>query len=330
MISRLHSLDRRLLDEFQRDFPLVHRPFAQIAETVGTTEAEVLTRLIGLQGDGRIARVGATVRPNTVGASTLAAMAIPEDRLEEVAARVGKEAGVNHSYLRENDWNLWFVSTAPDEAALETSLQAIRRDTGLDVLDLRLVRPFNIDLGFSLSGQARTLPRRPAPDLSILQPGDRAILHALSQGLPLTNAPFSTLSGQLGLTEDTLIDRINALYAASIITRMGVIVRHRSIGWSSNAMVVWKLPEDRMVPAGEALASHPGVTLCYQRRTVPGLWEYGLYSMIHARSRSEALDILASATELPELSGADHLPLFSVRCYKQTGAQLAPASTKVA
>lgn len=330
MISRLHSLDRRLLDEFQRDFPLVHRPFAQIAQTMGTTEAEVLTRLIGLQGDGRIARVGGTVRPNTVGASTLAAMAIPEERLEEVAARVGKEAGVNHSYLRENDWNLWFVNTAPDETALETSLEAIRQDTGLDVLDLRLVRPFNIDLGFSLSGQARTLPRRPAPDLSILQAGDRAILHALSQGLPLTNTPFANLAGQLGLTEDLLISRIQALYDASIITRIGVIVRHRSIGWSSNAMVVWNLPQAQMIPAGEALASHPGVTLCYQRRTVPGVWDYGLYSMIHARSRSEAMDILASAAELPELAGADRLPLFSVRCYKQTGAQLASGKARTA
>jgi siroheme decarboxylase len=330
MLSGLHHLDRRLLDDFQRDFPLIPRPFAQIAAQIGTTETEVLTRLQTLQAAGRIARVGGTVRPNTAGASTLAAMSIPEDRLEQVAARVGQETGVNHSYLRENDWNLWFVNTAPDQTALEASLQAIRDDTGLAVLDLRLVRPFNIDLGFSLSGDHKVPRRRTAPDMSTLQEQDRPILHALAQGLPLTPTPFADLATDLGMPETAVLARIRALSDGGILTRIGVIVRHRAVGWSANAMVVWQVPEDRLIPAGEALAAHPGITLCYQRRTVPGVWDYNLYSMIHARSRQEAQDTLAAAASLPELAGVPHQPLFSVHCYKQTGAELHRSNRKVA
>ena len=79
-------LDTRLLDEFQRDLPLVPRPFAAMADALGTTEDDVLERLERLQDCGRISRVGATCRPNTAGASTLAALAIPEARIDEVAA----------------------------------------------------------------------------------------------------------------------------------------------------------------------------------------------------------------------------------------------------
>lgn len=322
MISHLDPLDQRLLDEFQRDFPLVPQPFAVLANTLGLPEHDVISRLETMQAEGRIARVGATVRPNTAGASTLAAMAVPEDRLTEVAARVGRDDGVNHSYLREHNWNLWFVATAPDIAGLEASLDGIRRDTGLDVLDLRLLRPFNIDLGFRLSGARKTTPRRGAPDLSVLGETDRPLLNAMSQGMPLVARPYAALAEQLGSSEATVIDRIGALFTAGILTRVGVIVRHRSVGWSSNAMVVWKVPKDQILAAGEALAQHPGVTLCYERLTVPGVWDYNLYSMIHARSRAEASEILQAASILPEMAGIEHRPLFSVRCFKQTGALL--------
>ena len=74
-----------------------------------------------------------------------------------MAAIVGDEPGVNHSYLREDEWNLWFVATAPTAGELAGSLERIARRTGLRVLDLPLLRPFNIDLGFRLTGPRETL-----------------------------------------------------------------------------------------------------------------------------------------------------------------------------
>ena len=323
MLDRLDPIDRRLLDDFQRDLPLVPRPFAAIGEVLGVDEAEVIERLGQLHARGMISRVGATVRPNTAGASTLAAMAVPEGRIEEVAALVGAEPGVNHSYLREDAWNLWFVATAPDGAVLAATLERIGQRSGLRVLDLRLVRPFNIDLGFRLSPGARQEMSESRPvQPEALKECDRPILQALTEGLPLTPRPFRAVAQTLSRNEDDVIARIAALSDAGLLTRIGVIVRHRAIGWSANAMVVWNLPEDRIDAAGQALARHRGVTLCYRRLTVPGIWDYPLYSMIHARSRSEALSILAEAAALPELAGATHRVLFSTRCFKQTGALL--------
>lgn len=320
MHSVLPPLDQILLDRFQRDFPLVERPFRQLAQDAGSSEAEVLDGLHRLKAAGMISRVGATVRPNTAGASTLAALSVPQNRIEEVAELVNNERGVNHSYLREHEWNLWFVATAPDQGVLRDCLARIQATTGLQVLDLPLRRAFNIDLGFSLGGTRAQVGPGVVVDTSVLCDADRPILQALSEGLALIERPFNELAKRLKRTESDVIERITALSAAGITTRIGVIVRHRAIGWRSNAMVVWNVQPDRIESAGVALSRHPGVTLCYERPRVPDVWEYPLFSMIHGQSRAQALDVLAGATGLPELTGCDHQVLFSQRCFKQTGA----------
>lgn len=325
-MTAIHPTDMALLDGFQRDLPLVDRPFAAIGRQIGLTETEVIDRLTRLQAEGHIARVGGTVRPNTAGASTLAALAVPEDQIEAVAAIVGAEPGVNHSYLREADWNLWFVATAPGAVALEALLDRIRVQTGLALLDLRLVRPFNIDLGFPLTGGPVAMRKDRRVETAALIEEDRPLLDALSRGLPLVERPYAELARQLNRDETAVCHRISALLAAGVLTRLGVIVRHRALGYTANAMVVWDVPEDRIVAAGQALAALPGVTLAYQRVPVPGVWPYRLYCMIHARSRPQALAVLDAARAMPGMGTCNHRVLFSTRCFKQSGARLQEAA----
>lgn len=319
-------IDIKLLDDWQRDFPLVERPFAEIGKQVGCDEAEVLLRLEVLKASGRISRVGATCAPNTVSASTLAALSAPAETLETVAEIVGRQPGVNHSYLRENHWNLWFVATGPDRAHVDRTLDTIRLETGLKVLDLRLVRPFNVDLGFKMTNDAKPAPAPRPIRLDRFQDGDRDILQALTTGMALCEKPYSRMAEDLGRKPEEVLSRIGDLHDAGIVSRMGVIVRHRALGWSSNAMVVWNVPPEQIEAAGPALAAHPGVTLCYERRPIDGLWPYRLYCMIHAKSRGKALDTLEKAAHLPELSGVPYQVLFSSRCFKQTGAMIADRS----
>jgi hypothetical protein len=94
--------------------------------------------------------VGPVFAPQRAGASTLAALAVPEDRLEEVAGLVSAYAEVNHNYQRDHTWNLWFVVTAPDTQRVQQVLADIESATGLGVLNLPLERAFYIDLGFPL------------------------------------------------------------------------------------------------------------------------------------------------------------------------------------
>jgi DNA-binding Lrp family transcriptional regulator len=148
--TALDTLDKRLLDDFQQDFPVCPRPYAAMAERVGSDEETVIARLANLEERGCLSRVGPVFRPGALGASTLAAMAVPADRLQAVADMVSAYVEVNHNYEREHEFNLWFVVTASDEQAVAAVLDDVGRRTGLAVMDLPLLEEFHIDLGFPL------------------------------------------------------------------------------------------------------------------------------------------------------------------------------------
>lgn len=144
------NLEQHLLNDYQRDFPLVPRPFAKIASELGTSEAEIIDRYAELLATGMITRVGAVVRPHAVGVSTLAAVAVPAEEVAHIGERIATWPEVNHCYEREHAFNIWFVVTAADERALAAILAAIERQCGTPVLDLPLVEAYHIDLGFAL------------------------------------------------------------------------------------------------------------------------------------------------------------------------------------
>jgi DNA-binding Lrp family transcriptional regulator len=144
------GIEARLLNDYQRGFPLEPAPFARIAADLGVSESAVLEVADDLLADGKISRIGAIVRPNSIGSSTLAAIAVPEQRLDDVAALVSAYSEVNHCYQREHAVNLWFVVTAANRAALTAVLSEIEAMTGLTVLDLPIVAAYHIDLGFDL------------------------------------------------------------------------------------------------------------------------------------------------------------------------------------
>jgi len=147
---RLSELEKRLLNAWQKGFPLTPTPYADIARKLGTNEALVLSILEKLQEQGYIGRVGPVFTPRKVGVSTLAAMAVPEDELEAVASLVSSYEEVNHNYEREHHFNLWFVVTAEDEAKLQQVLEEMEKRTGYPVMDLPLEQQYHIDLGFPL------------------------------------------------------------------------------------------------------------------------------------------------------------------------------------
>jgi len=146
----LSEAERKLLDEYQRGLPLEPRPFARIASALGLSEQQVLELLDRLQQAGVVSRVGPVFRPNRIGVSTLAALAVPPESLDAVADIVSAYPEVNHNYEREDHYNLWFVVTAPDAARLAWVLGAIAEQTGLVPLDLPMLEDYFIDLGFPL------------------------------------------------------------------------------------------------------------------------------------------------------------------------------------
>ncbi len=322
-----NGLDWRLLNDFQRDFPLQTRPFAPLARALGCSEAELRARLAALQASGAVSRVGPVFSPRRVGASTLAALQAPAQSLDEVAAVVSGFAGVNHNYAREHDWNLWFVATAPDSAALARSLRDIQRRTRCPLITLPLETEYHIDLGFDLADGARTSRgqlRRVTPGAA---PGPRAqaLMAAIQQGIPLLARPFLAVARQAGLSEAEVIGQLRDWLGDGTIKRFGVVVRHHELGWRTNAMCVWDVPDELADEFGRRLAECDGVHLCYRRRRAGRAWPYNLYCMLHGRERAEVQDRLSRITAACGLAGYQRQILFSTRRFKQCGARYAEA-----
>jgi DNA-binding Lrp family transcriptional regulator len=146
----MDDTDKALLNDFQRDFPLVARPYAEIGARLSMSEDEVIEAYANLAEQKYISRIGAVIAPNQVGASTLAAMRVPEDRLAEVAEFVTSFSQVNHNYEREHDINLWFVVAADDVSEVGEVLSKIEAETDLEVLNLPIIEDYHLDLGFKL------------------------------------------------------------------------------------------------------------------------------------------------------------------------------------
>lgn len=149
-MEKTAALTRDMINRLQKDFPLVARPYAAIAEDAGLAEDQVISALQTMKDDKILSRIGAVVRPNTAGASSLVAMQVPPQRLEEVAEIVSAEPSVNHNYERENRLNLWFVVATSDEDELNDIIVRLERQTGCKTLKLQLEKAYHIDLGFKI------------------------------------------------------------------------------------------------------------------------------------------------------------------------------------
>jgi DNA-binding Lrp family transcriptional regulator len=314
------ALEQALIERFQRGFPLVRRPYAAVAATLGASEGEVLAALRRMSDAGQISRIGAVIAPGLAGASTLAAIAVPPARLEEVAARVSADPRINHNYERENAVNLWFVLHAPNEAQLEAALADVAAAAGFPVLDLRLLREHHIDLGFSLTdGHAKT---RHAPVAAReLDPADHALIATLDRGLAIDAQPFDRLAATLRVDVEDYLARLGRLVDRGVVRRFGLVLRHRAFGYDANAMVVWDVPDDAADHLGERLADQDGVTLCYRRRRALPAWPFNLYAMIHGQDRAAVTRRIEAVTRAAGLERFRRETLFSRRCFKQTGAR---------
>mgnify|MGYP005807656161 CR=1 FL=1 len=143
----------------------------------------------------------------------------------------------------------------------------------------------------------------------------------LELGLPLTPRPYQVLAEKTGLSEYEVMTAIRQWQAHGLIKRFGLVVRHRTLGYTANAMVVWDVPDDRVQALGQALAGKSFITLCYQRpRRLPD-WPYNLFCMIHGVDRQRVLSQLKALIEDHGLEQIAHAVLFSTKAYQQRGGR---------
>lgn len=325
---RLSDTQIQLIDGWQKGFPLEPEPYAHIAHLLGVSELGLLGMLADLARNDVLTRVGAVVTPNSAGASLLAAMAVPPERLEEIAQLVSAEPGVNHNYEREHRFNLWFVVTGQDRAAVDGALNRLEAGTGFTVLRLPLRTAYHIDLGFPLKdAQARKRARvsrcNGTEACGPVSADDMELLRAMEDGLPLVPRPYQEIAARISRSEEAVIARLGSLVDRGVVKRLGLVVRHHELGYKANAMVVWDVPDNLVDGVGDCLAEFPFVTLCYRRDRHRPDWPYNLFCMIHGRDRDT---VLSQVDTLKACAGGVPMDvLFSKRRFKQCGARLSAA-----
>lgn len=143
----MDARDKELINELHGGFPIVEHPYAVVAERLGMDADEVVERLSRLLEEHALTRFGPLYDATKLGgAFTLAAMAVPEDRFEEVAEIVNGFPEVAHNYAREHALNMWFVVATEDPERIVDVLNRIEARTGLEVLNLPREQEYFLEL----------------------------------------------------------------------------------------------------------------------------------------------------------------------------------------
>lgn len=149
------ATDARLIERLHGGFPLVDRPFAAVGAELGLSEDEVLERLRVMLAGGLLTRFGPLFQIERAGGQfVLAAMEVPDERFEAVAALVDAHPEVAHNYRREHAFNMWFIVAAEAPAQAAEVLAQIAAETGLTVAAFPKEREYRVELKLPAAAHA--------------------------------------------------------------------------------------------------------------------------------------------------------------------------------
>ena len=147
----MDELDRRIINQLQGGFPVCERPFREVAENLGATESELITRIRCMLDDGLLTRFGPLFHAeNMGGALSLCAMTVPAENFDEVVGQVNAFPEVAHNYQRDHEMNMWFVLATETPDQLDECLQQIENTTGIPVFNLPKKEEFYVGLHFKV------------------------------------------------------------------------------------------------------------------------------------------------------------------------------------
>lgn len=148
----MDDLDYKILDELQRNFPIAADPYSIIAEKLEVSEDKLFDRVSALVDDGTIRRIGVSMDSRKLGcASTLAAIRVDKKQVETACGLIDCLSEITHSYLRNDEFNIWFAVIAPNKSRLEQVLSNIKTELKLsddDILNLPVEKLFKLDARF--------------------------------------------------------------------------------------------------------------------------------------------------------------------------------------
>lgn len=150
----------------------------------------------------------------------------------------------------------------------------------------------------------------------------------LEAGLPLAARPYQLLAERIGASEQAVLEQVRHWSEDGLFRRVGLVLKHRALGFRANAMLVMDIPDEQVDEVGRRLGQATGINLCYQRpRRLPD-WPYNLFCMVHGREREQVCELIENLLAEHELSHVLHQLLFSTRTFKQCGGRYAPPAAR--
>lgn len=308
----LDDTDRTLLNLMQGTFPIVPRPYAEVARAAKLGEEEVLRRVRRLLDQRIIRQVTPIYDTRALGyGSMLVAAKVDPEHPWGPAKIINAHPGVSHNYLRNHEFNMWFtIAVEPDsKLGLQGTLDVLQRETGAEsIRQLPTLKLFKIRMDLEMRGDTKDLAAAGvAEEPAEMEPQpyddfDRAVIRATQGDLPVVSEPYAQAAAELGIGVDRLVDHLAGMQERGLLRRVAAILYHRRAGFSANGMGVWKVPEDQVVEIGKQMAAVRGISHCYQRPTYED-WPYSLFTMAHGRSKQECdaiLDAIAEQTGITE------------------------------
>lgn len=151
---------------------------------------------------------------------------------------------------------------------------------------------------------------------------DRELIAATQGGLPLVNRPYEAVGAMLGVSGDTVRQRLAEMLDEGLVRRIGAVPNHYRLGFTANGMSVWDVDDAAVDRLGAMVGALPGVSHCYRRpRHLPD-WPYNLFAMLHGRSRDEVAEQAAQLAQLLGPHCRQHDILYSSAVLKKTGLRL--------
>jgi len=314
----LDKIDKNLLNIIQAEFPLSREPFVALGLILNTGSDEVIRRIEQLKTRGIIRFIGPVFNPKKLGyQTTLAAMKVPAERLNEAGQIISMHPMVSHCYERDHEFKLWFTLAMSGAKDIETEVRNLgSKVKAKAILNLPAVKTFKISTYFNLGGDNILEPsmtthysRLPDTDFS-LSTIDRAVINESQQDLILIEKPFDQISARLSIKPEEFLSHCQALLQRGIMRRFSASISHNQLGFTANAMACWRVSSDMVETAGKIIAMFPEVSHCYERRT-NSAWHYNLFAMIHAEAKETCRAIADKICSQTGLDRHELILLFS-------------------
>lgn len=148
-MSPLDEIDRAIINQLQGGFPISARPYAESAAQLGLSETDLLARIERLIETNVATRFGPMYQIEKLGgAFTLAAMSIPAEQFDRVAAQVNAYREIAHNYQRDHALNMWFVLATETPEGITETITRIETETGFKVFNMPKIKEYFIGARF--------------------------------------------------------------------------------------------------------------------------------------------------------------------------------------